>query len=171
MSFRKPCHMPFRKFIPPFTLPKTDGQINELCFITLWLRFDPSFRFQSYETETMNRNRMLLQTYHGHSASAASKKAFHGRGQYFSVSTLKFCVSFCVINFTFFKVLRGVQDLSRCMTSGNQKYFGKSRQVSLGLLALRNFPFAIISMHFPQLQTPHPLGGGGEGGRVLGGLV
>ena len=60
-------------------------------------------------------------------------------------------------------MLRGVQDLSRCMTSGNQKYFGKSRQVSLGLLALRNFPFAIISMHFPQLQTPHPLGGGGGG--------
>ena len=100
MSFRKPCHMPFRKFIPPFTLPKTNGQINELCFITLWLRFDPSFRFQSYETET---NRILLQTYHGHSASAASKKAFHGRGQYFSVSTLKFCVSFCVINFTFLR--------------------------------------------------------------------
>ena len=85
------------------TLPKTEGQINELCFITLWLRFDPSFKFQSYETETMNRNRMLLQTYHGHSASAASKKAFHGRRQYFSVSTLKFCVSFCVINFTFLR--------------------------------------------------------------------
>ena len=64
-----------------------------------------------------------------------------------------------MINLTFF----GVQNLSRCMTSGNQKYFGKSRQVSLGLLALRNFPFSIISMHFPLLQTPHPLGeGGGE---------
>ena len=66
-------------------------------------------------------------------------------------------------------MLRGVKDLSRCMTSGNQKYFGKSRQVSLGLLALRNFPFAIISMHFPQLQTPHPLGGeGGEGSGWFG---
>ena len=107
----------------------------------------------------MNR-RTLLPPYHGHSASTASKTAFHGRSQYFSVSTLKFCVSFCVINLTFF----GVQDLSRCMTSGNQKYFGKSRQVSLGLLALRNFPFSIISMHFRLLQTPHPLGEGGGGG-------
>ena len=60
-------------------------------------------------------------------------------------------------------MLQGVQDLSRYMTSGNRKYFGKSRQVSLGLLALRNFPFAIIFMHFPQLQTPHPLGVGGGG--------
>ena len=25
MSFRKPCHMPFRKLIPPFTL--TDGRL------------------------------------------------------------------------------------------------------------------------------------------------
>ena len=71
---------------------------------------------------------------------------------------------------TFFKVLQGVQDLSKCMTSGNRKYLGKSRQVSLGLLALRNFPFAIISIHFPLLQTPHPLGEEGGGGTVLGGL-
>ena len=70
---------------------------------------------------------------------------------------------------TFFKVLQGVQDLSKCMTSGNRKYLGKSRQVSFGLLALRNFPFAIISINFPLLQTPHPLGEGG-GGTVLGGL-
>ena len=86
---------------------------------------------------------------------------------FFSKYTQVLCFVLCD-KFHIFKVLRGVQDLSRCMTSGNQKYFGKSRQVSLGLLALRNFPFAIISMHFPQLQTPPPLGGGGEGSGWFG---
>ena len=31
MSFRKPCHMPFRKLIPPFTLTGP-----ELPHVTLW---------------------------------------------------------------------------------------------------------------------------------------
>lgn len=45
---------------------------------------------------------------------------------------------FCIINLTvFFKVFRGVQDLCRCTTSGNRKYFGKSRQVFLWLLGAK----------------------------------
>ena len=36
MSFRKPCHMPFRKLIPPFTLtvslPLTPCQITEAAY-------------------------------------------------------------------------------------------------------------------------------------------
>ena len=32
MSFRKPCHMPFRKLIPPFTLTAYMGQARALCY-------------------------------------------------------------------------------------------------------------------------------------------
>ena len=33
MSFRKPCHMPFRKLIPPFTL--TGKELSEL--VSKWV--------------------------------------------------------------------------------------------------------------------------------------
>ena len=33
MSFRKPCHMPFRKLIPPFTLTETEKKKKNGAFI------------------------------------------------------------------------------------------------------------------------------------------
>ena len=34
MSFRKPCHMPFRKLIPPFTLTDEELLVYFNVFIT-----------------------------------------------------------------------------------------------------------------------------------------
>ena len=35
MSFRKPCHIPFRKLIPPFTLTESCSgiRLHKLCFV------------------------------------------------------------------------------------------------------------------------------------------
>ena len=65
--------------------PKRDGQIQTVLFM-LWLGFYPSFVFESYyirlkqwtETEGFS-----CPHDHGHSASTASKKAFHGRSKDF----------------------------------------------------------------------------------------
>ena len=35
MSFRKPCHMPFRKLIPPFTLTATSDEVKTRMFTFL----------------------------------------------------------------------------------------------------------------------------------------
>ena len=35
MSFRKPCHMPFRKLIPPFTLTATSDEVKTGMFTFL----------------------------------------------------------------------------------------------------------------------------------------
>ena len=54
-------------------------------------------------------------------------------------------------------MFQGVQDLSRCLSSGNRKYFGKSRQVFLRLLVERNFPlleFLCISDAPPPPPAP-----------------
>ena len=41
MSFRKPCHMPFHKLIPPFTLT---GLILFVCLFVFVNRFTRRFR-------------------------------------------------------------------------------------------------------------------------------
>ena len=35
MSFRKPCHMPFRKLIPPFTFTATSDEVKTRMFTFL----------------------------------------------------------------------------------------------------------------------------------------
>ena len=50
MSFRKPCHMPFRKLIPPFTLIGP-----ELPRVTLWALICMNKRSTSYGSKLKER--------------------------------------------------------------------------------------------------------------------
>ena len=50
MPFRKPCHMPFRKLIPPFTLTETEKKktkhlLNTECYLDL---FDVPYPLRIY---------------------------------------------------------------------------------------------------------------------------
>ena len=53
-------------------------------------------------------------------------------------------------------MFQGVQDLSRCLSSGNRKYFGKWRQVFLRLLVERNFPLLEFLCISPTADAPPP---------------
>ena len=39
MSFRKPCHMPFHKLIPPFTLTEKKTVVCQALFYLKYLKF------------------------------------------------------------------------------------------------------------------------------------
>ena len=67
----------------PFNILKKTAKYR-LCFFTLWLGFYPSFMFDSYKTETVNRNRRLFPP------SWSWPLGIHGiKSQDFSISPLK----------------------------------------------------------------------------------
>ena len=60
MSFRKPCHMPFRKLIPLFTLTETEKKktkhlLNTECYLDI---FDAPYPFRIYH----NSHHVVLTT-------------------------------------------------------------------------------------------------------------